>query len=130
MSVYTYQTMLLRKFYKFIKFKTVSKMFAANSPYVGPDSTRRAKFECGFQHWTIMSSNLTKSQSHHALASLVHAMVKKQCYIPALMNNLWVFIYNVSTCLTNPVLIPIYLSQNNYQTKRSAKLNGLTLLQS
>ena len=80
MSVYTYQTMLLRKFYKFIKFKTVSKMFAANSPYVGPDSTRRAKFECGFQHWTIMSSNLTKSQSHNALASLVHAMVKKQCY--------------------------------------------------
>lgn len=87
MSVYTYQTMLLRKFYKFIKFKTVSKMFAANSPYVGPDSTRRAKFECGFQHWTIMSSNLTKSQSHNALASLVHAMVKKQCYIPALMNK-------------------------------------------
>ena len=68
MSVYTYQTMLLRKFYKFIKFKTVSKMFAANSPYVGPDtsSTRRAKFECGFQHWTIMSSNLTKSQSQCA----------------------------------------------------------------
>ena len=59
MSIYAYQTMLLRKFYKFIKFKTVSKMFAANSPYVGPDSTRRAKFECGFQHWTIMSSNLT-----------------------------------------------------------------------
>ena len=79
--------MLLRKFYKFIKFKTVSKMFAANSPYVGPDSTRRAKFECGFQHWTIMSSNLTKSQSHNALASLVHAMVKKQCYILALMNK-------------------------------------------
>ena len=50
--------MLLRKFYKFIRFKTVSKMSAANSPYVGPDSTRRAKFKCGFKHWTIMSSNL------------------------------------------------------------------------
>ena len=61
MSVYTYQTMLLRKFYKFIKFKTVSKMFAANSPYVGPDSTRHAKFECGFQHWTIMSSQISQN---------------------------------------------------------------------
>ena len=90
--------MLLRKFYKFIKFKTVSKMFAANSLYVGPDSTRLAKFECGFQHWTIMSSNPSQV---NALASLAHAMVKKQCF-----NNIASFFgISVFVACTHPLFV-------------------------
>ena len=68
MSIYTYQTMLIRKFYKFIKFKTVSKCLPRQ---LGLDSTETRKIQVWVQ---ALDHNVIEILvTINALASLVHA---------------------------------------------------------
>ena len=75
MSIYTYQTMFLRKFYKiFIKFKIDLKCLWLNSPYVGLDVQRRTNLKA-------LDHNVLTILNHNAPTSLIHAMKKKRRYM-------------------------------------------------